>query len=151
MIQRIQTVFLLAAVALTGSLFFLDLATLVGAEQYKLIYRGIYPMAENSKVAIPTIALAILVASATLVGLITIFLFKKRMIQIRLCGLNLGLLLGTTVMIYFLGHQSGKELTAEVSCHLPIVFPLIGMVMTFMAMRAIGKDEVLVKSMDRIR
>lgn len=151
MIQRIQTIFLLVAVALTGSLFFLDLATLTGADQYQLIYRGIYPIAENSEVAIPTIALAILVASATLVGLITTFLFKKRMIQIRLCGLNLGLLLGTTVMIYFLGHQGGKELAAEVSYHIPMVFPLISMVMTFLAMRAIGKDEALVKSMNRIR
>ncbi len=151
MIQRIQTVFLLAAAALTGSLFFLDLATL-GTDQYKLIYRGIYSLTEaDSAVVIPTIALAILVTTATLVGLITIFLFKKRMIQIRLCGLNLGLLLGTTVMIYFLGHQGGKELAADVSYHLPMVFPLIAMVMTFLAMRAIGKDEALVKSMNRIR
>lgn len=150
MIQRIQTVFLLVAVLLTGSLFFLNLADF-GADQYKLIYRGIYPLAENSEVTMPTLALAILIAISTLAGLINIFLYKKRMLQIRLCGLNMGVMLGISVMIWYLGYQGGKELAVDVSYNLPLVFPLIGIVMLFLAMRAIGKDEALIKSMDRIR
>lgn len=149
MIQRIQTIYLLLSALLTGSMFFLKLAELVSEETtYALLYRGIE---SGNELVTPTLALAILVTAATLVSFITIFLFKKRMLQIRFCGLNMGLLIGTTGMIYFLGTQTAKELSAEVFYKIPMAFPIVALILTFLAIRSIGKDEALIKSMDRIR
>lgn len=149
MIQRIQSVYLLICTLLTGSLFFLPLASLSNDETtFTLLYRG---LDNGTELTTPTLALAILVCVATLVSFIAIFLFKKRMLQIRLCGLNMGFLIGTTGMIYFLGSQMAKELSAEISYQLPMFFPIVALILTFLAIRAIGKDEALIKSMNRIR
>ena len=34
---------------------------------------------------------------------------------------------------------------------LPIVFPVINIILTYLAIRAIGRDEALVRSLDRLR
>ncbi len=149
MIQRIQSIYLLISALLTGSMFFMSLADLANDDTvYTLLYRGI---ANSEELITQTLPLAILVTVTTLVSLVTIFLYKKRVLQIRLCGLNMGLLLGTTGMIYFLGSQAAKELSAEISYNIPMVFPIVALVLTFLAIRSIGKDEALIKSMDRIR
>ncbi len=149
MIQRIQSIYLLLSALITGSMFFLTLAELANdGVAYELLYRG---WATGEEVTMPTWALAILITLITLIPIIALFLYKKRFLQIRLCGLNMGLLVGTTGMIYFLGNQSSKDLTAEVAYQVPMVFPLIALVFTFLAIKAIGKDEALIKSMDRIR
>jgi hypothetical protein len=135
---------------LTGSLFLLPLGEIANKEvAYTFMFNGFIDA--NQEVALPTLALSILVIAATLVTLISLFLFKKRMLQIRLCGLNMGLLLGTTGMAYYLGTQAVKELDGLIHFKMPIAFPIVAMILTFLAMRAIGKDEALIKSMNRIR
>lgn len=155
MIQRVQSIFLLIAALLTGSLFFLSLAEMANMEElYELTWRGIYQVeAEGlAQLVMPGWALSILTVLATAVSLIAIFLFKNRLIQIRLCALNLGLLLGLSGMIYYMGKSGAKELGAsELAFNWPLVLPLIAMVFVYLALRAIGKDEALVRSMDRIR
>lgn len=155
MIQRIQSLFLLTATLLTGSLFFLTLAQMATMDElYELTWRGIYLIkaGETPELMIPAWALSILTVLATGISLVTIFLYKKRMVQIRLCSLNLGLLLGLSGMIYYMGKTGADELGAsELAFKVPLVLPLIAMVFVYLAMRAIGKDEALVRSMDRIR
>jgi len=151
MIQRIQSVYLLLSALLMGSLFFLPLAKITDQENtiYNFMYRGIEN--SNAEMVIPTLALAILLTVATVVAFLCIFLFKNRMLQIRLCGLNMGLLLGSTGMIYFLGSQAIDEISGVMSYQITTAFPIVAFILTFLAMRAIGKDVALLKSMDRIR
>jgi len=122
-----------------GSLFFLPLAQITDKENavYRFMYRGI----ENSEaeMVIPMLALAILLTAATVVTFLTILLFKKRMLQIRLCGLNMGLLLGSTGMIYYLGTQAIEEITGTMSYQLTTAFPIVALILTFLAMRSIGR------------
>ena len=74
------------------------------------------------------------------------------MIQIRLCAANIGLLIGTTGLIYYFGTIGLKELGATtISYGISMVFPIAGAILNFLALRGIGKDEALVRSMDRIR
>ncbi len=155
MIQRIQSVYLLIATIVTGSLFFLTMAEMAGTEKfYELTWRGIYQIEADqaAQLVMPAWALSILTFLGTVISFVTIFLYKKRMIQIRLCSLNLGLLLGLSAMIYYMGKSGAKELGAsEVSFNWPLVLPLVAMVLVYLALRAIGKDEALVRSMNRIR
>ncbi len=153
MIQRIQTIYLLIALAFGASMFFTPQITFMAESEYVLNYLGINAIesTESSK-SISTIALTILLVLTPLVSLSTIFLFKKRLIQIRLCAANIGLLIGTTALIYYFGSVGSKELSATtMSYNISMIFPIAGAILSFLAIRAIGKDEALIRSMDRIR
>ncbi|WP_430810101.1 MULTISPECIES: DUF4293 domain-containing protein [unclassified Carboxylicivirga] len=151
MIQRIQTIYLLLSGLLMASLFFLPFAHIEteAKEIYNFIYRGL----ENSggEMLVPTLALAILLTVATIISFLTILMYKNRVLQIRLCGINMALLLGSTGMIYYLGTQLIDEVSGVMSYKLTTAFPLVALILTFMALRAIAKDIALLKSMDRIR
>ncbi|MGQ1947764.1 DUF4293 domain-containing protein [Geofilum sp. OHC36d9] len=153
MIQRIQTVYLLLALFLTGDLFFINMANLASeTATYKLIYSGIEEVASTPAAPVmPASALTILLCMTVLLIVITIFMFKKRLLQIRIAGLSLGLLAGLSGLIFYFGKAGAKELAAEVSYTPAIVLPLIAIILVILAIRAIGKDEALVKSLDRIR
>ncbi len=134
-----------------ASLFFLPLAQIEAqtGEVYNFMYRGLTNV--DGETVIPTLALAILLTIATVIPFITIFLYKKRLLQIRLCGINIALQLGSTGMIYFLGTQLIDELTGVLSYKIMTAFPIVALILTFLALKAIGKDIALLKSMDRIR
>lgn len=152
MIQRIQSVYLFFALIITGSLFFLNMAELATAsEGYVLTYKGVFASGETSILALPALALNILLFMAVLITGVTIFLYKKRMLQIRLSALNMGLHAGLSVMIFYFGKMAAKELQAELTFNWPLVLPLISLILIFLAMRSIGKDEALVRSLNRIR
>lgn len=152
MIQRIQSVYLFFALIITGSLFFLNMAELATAsEGYVLTYKGVFASGETSILALPALALNILLLMAVLITGVTIFLYKKRMLQIRLSALNMGLHAGLSVMIFYFGKMAAKELQAELSFNWPLVLPLISLILIFLAMRSIGKDEALIRSLNRIR
>ncbi len=152
MIQRIQSVYLFFALIITGSLFYLDMAELANPENsYSLTYKGVITIGEASTMAMPALALYILLLLAIVITGATIFLYKKRMLQIRLCALNLGLHAGLSVMIFYFAKMAAKELQAELSFNWPLILPLISLILIFLAMRSIGKDEALIRSLNRIR
>lgn len=153
MIQRIQSIYLAIALILTGGLFYSKLATLVSAtESYSLKYNGIIAeVVNNSNVVLPALALQMLLIITTLAIITTIFLYKKRLLQIRIGGLSIGLLVGLSGLIYYFGKMGAKELVAEVSFNWTIIAPIISIILIIMAMISIAKDEALVKSLDRLR
>ena len=92
---------------------------------------------------------------ALVLPLTTIFLFKRRMLQFRLGVVEMILLLGAQIVVgiyYFLSYRlfSSFEFHAQ-SVKLPPVLPLIAMIFTYLAVRAIFRDELMIRSMDRIR
>jgi hypothetical protein len=40
---------------------------------------------------------------------------------------------------------------AQVAFKIPVVFPIVAVILDFLAIRAIGKDEALIRSLNRIR
>lgn len=152
MIQRIQTLYLALALIITGLLFTMDLAQLANETGlFTLTVDGIYSVNETNAMVMPAYALMALLITNLLLLFVTIFLYKKRILQIRLCGMGLALLAGLSGMIYYWGKTAAKELGAELSFSWAIVLPIIAMVLVFLAMKAIGKDEALIRSIDRIR
>lgn len=92
-----------------------------------------------------TIPVMILTGISLLLSLITIFLFKDRKLQFRLCigGILLSILI---IALYFL---EIKKLSGSISLSAIFVFAiLIGYIM---AAAGIHKDEKLVKTLDRLR
>ena len=102
-----------------------------------------------------TLYLGILAALSCLLGAVAIFLYKRRLLQLRLCIVQMVLLVGVEVMMavyYFLSYRffAAYEFHAQ-HMRVAIVFPLICLVLDYLAARAIFRDEVLVRSLDRIR
>ena len=99
--------------------------------------------------------MGIIVALATILPLITIFLFKNRMLQIRLCAVELILLIGAQIFMaiyYYLSNRMFSNLEFHTQgLHIAIIFPLVALILDYLALRAIFRDEALVRSLDRIR
>ncbi len=153
MIQRIQSIYLSIVTLLTASLFYLKFVALSTQETlYSMYYNGIFVGESNTgKLVTDMMAFTILLITGVIVSIITIFLHKRRLLQIRVAALNIGLQLGLTGLIYFFTRSVGKEIEVVYSFQYPVVFPLISVVLLIMAIKAIGKDEALIRSLDRIR
>lgn len=136
MIQRIQSVWLLV----TGIVTFLTLkfsfysGTYLPDNQYHQLNGT-----ENILLMITTIALGVL-------SIITIFLFKTRIVQLRLCiaGILLDMLV---VFLYYRAMQNFTkgEFAITAASHIFIILALV------LAARGINKDEKLIKDSDRLR
>jgi peptidoglycan/LPS O-acetylase OafA/YrhL len=136
MIQRIQSIWLLLASACA----FLSLKF--------SFYDGTYAIDNTYHQLTGTDNVKLLIATS-LVGalaLLTIFLFKNRKLQLRLCiaGIFLDVLL---LALYFIETKDFSKGTYNLSALLPAAI----VILFFLAARSISKDEKLVKGSDRLR
>lgn len=155
MIQRIQTVYLLILTALMALTLFLPLAWFGGEAGEFSLYAFALKTAEGEAVQ-PTRYMGILLVLATALPFLVIFLYKRRLLQIRLCVVEMVLLVGAAVMegiYYFLSRRFFDDpLTIHMQGFRPaIVLPLVCLVFAWLAARAIFRDELMVRSADRIR
>ncbi len=144
MIQRIQSIYLLIATALSGGfIFFLNLwVTKQGTKFYALDSLS----SENLLLA----SVFVLFIASAILTLITIFQFKKRQLQFvlgRLAILINFILVG--ILVYFTQNLSGEMQVSEKG--IGLVIPIFTIVFVVLANKAIKKDEELVKSVDRLR
>lgn len=147
MIQRIQTVYLFLSALLIGFLFLLPFAEIaMDGAIYIFNYKGIVldgTLKENG------MAISILIGIILTLHGVTIQSFKNRIRQIRLIVFSILLMLGLFGMFFFFTWYTFSE--AQISYKISMVFPLVAIVLDYLAIRAIGKDEALIRSIDRIR
>lgn len=154
MIQRIQTVYFLIAALLVGSLFFIPFAEIVNAkgEIYRLDASGFYMEGSQShELIIGGLPVVFLCIISALFILVTIFQFNKRPRQITFSKLNIFILLVLCGIIYYNVSRCLNLITGSHSLKIYLAFPLIAMVFIYLAIKAIRKDQELLKSIDRIR
>ena len=152
MIQRIQTVYLLVVTILMGSIFIYPFAELLGADNQLFIYNFNGLSIENEEgLYMLTVPPIILLAITVFISFVSIFLYKKRIIQMRINFINLILMLGYLGLNYYYIQNFSNQLDGVVSYKVTAIFPLVAAILTYLAIRAIGKDEALIRSMDRIR
>lgn len=154
MIQRIQTLYLLAVAAMMITAIFTPLANfMAGAEEYNLFAFAL----KGAELSHSTIYMGIIIVLSAIIPIVTIFSYKKRLLQIRLCAVEIVLLLGSLIFMgiyYYLSNRIFSELGLQVhitSIRIAVIFPIVSLILTYMASRAIFKDEMLVRSLDRIR
>ncbi len=147
MIQRIQTLFILVAEMLIASLFFVNLADLsVNDELFTFSVKGIY---NGDTLVFNGLPLIIFIGLIVVLHLVTIFMYKKRIRQIRILSFTIILLLGLFGLFFYFAYAGFDA--PQVAFKVPVAFPVVAAILDFLAIRAIGKDEALVRSMDRIR
>lgn len=155
MIQRIQSLYLLTIVILSGFTLLTPVADFVNQAQglhYLLGFKGIYLLQPKGNIFESSAwALAAIATIVPVISLITIFLYKNRINQIRLSVINMFLIIGYYILLFVYVWFASQRLNAEWSLRFATAIPLINLILNYLAMGAIGKDEKLVKSLDRIR
>lgn len=147
MIQRIQTIYILIAGVLVATLLKLKLADIsIDGELMELVAKGIY---KAETLVFNGLPLLIFIGIITVLHLVVIFMFKKRIIQIRMLVFTIILLIGLFGMFFYFTYAGFDG--AKVAFKIPVVFPIVAIVLDWLAIRAIGKDEALVRSLNRIR
>jgi hypothetical protein len=150
MIQRIQTLYLLAIVALGIALIWLPVVQLVSPadaaelQVWELSALGGAPLQGLWGLLLTTILIPVLAG-------IDIFLFKKRLLQARLNIFLALLCLGYYGVLAIYIWQANLALGVDWHLMPSASFPLVCFVLTLMATRRILKDEALVRAADRIR
>lgn len=156
MIQRIQTLYLVIIIILSTITLFSPVAGLHdenSGDVFILNYRGLLEMdAQLGEIfRANTWMLTAIMVLIPLLCLVTVFLFKKRIVQIRLLFFNLVIMAGFYGILFIYLWQFGNSLQARWFLEIVSAFPLINIILSFMAIRSIGKDEALIKSLNRIR
>lgn len=154
MIQRIQSIYLLISVIILSFLFSNPLAEIFISEKLYLVFyfNKIKSITNSEFVPISTWPVAVLLISILLIGILALFQYKNRILQIRLCVFNILLMFGLTGLIYFLTKTTAKQMNGQSSVFLwPVILPYISIILTYLAIKRIQKDDKLVKDYDRIR
>jgi hypothetical protein len=89
--------------------------------------------------------LIVLTAGSIILSLVTIFLFKDRKLQLKLCFA--GIVASVLIVIFYFVEIKGLPGAVALSAIFAFAIP-VGYVM---AARCISKDEKLVKSLDKLR
>ena len=150
MLQRIQSLFLLGIVLCMAAMFFLPIfgtGAASGNFDHYLFGNtsdsGVIPQALQC-------ALSVLIGVILILALITVFCYKKRQLQIKLCFLNIVFILLFHVgMVYFkiIAEQNQAEFRLQPAAFLPAV----ALIFNYLAVKYVKKDEALIRSMDRLR
>ncbi|MDR0953895.1 MAG: DUF4293 domain-containing protein [Rikenellaceae bacterium] len=152
MIQRIQTLYLLLVAVLMAILCFVPFASFLHEnEVFRQTVWGIAADGARGELIVKTIPMGILAVLSALLPLVVIFLYKKRGLQMRLCVVEMILLVGMIVYLAMYLFRSGSDISDKLVFSVTDLFPLLAIILTFMAFKRIMKDEMLVKSLDRIR
>ncbi|MBN1413834.1 MAG: DUF4293 domain-containing protein [Bacteroidales bacterium] len=156
MIQRIQSVYLLLVTVLMSLLFFLPFAELTLQDGHLVVYHS-YAMkkfitCEHSEMMIRTLPVVIMICAIGLISFVNIFLFNRRIIQMRICILTMLLLAGVLMMIFYYYYIAKSNFPVKDQIlKFPVILPVIGIIFSLLAYRSINEDEMLVSSYDHLR
>ena len=149
MIQRIQSVYLLAVMILMIICMCNPIGSIIANTNEISTFTNLcITMPDGSHDYAPWALFAILLIVSVL-SLVTIFLFKKRMLQIRLIIFSSVMLIGYYLALVAYIFMLADETTFSASW--TICLPFISIILNWLAIRGIGADEALVKAYDRLR
>ncbi len=153
MIQRIQSLYLLIIIGLLSTMFFMPLANLnvLEGNMYNFYVHEITENATESGTLSVNYTGIIIVGLMILNALICFFIYKKRILQIRLTTINIFMMIGSIILLWYNISSFAKDNDAQIFYNIPMVIPIITIILSYLAIRAIGKDEALIRSIDRIR
>ncbi len=155
MIQRIQTLYLFFIVIISIVLFFTPLIEFVNNESvFSLGILGLNFQNQQNIITISTLPLIIINSMVILLSIISIYSFKNRNLQLKICKINLFLISSFLIFIVMYSNQIEEKIGStalNTSFGLGILLPVLSLILTYLAIRGIKKDQELLRSIDRIR
>lgn len=152
MLQRIQTLFLLAAAVIQIIFITLPLSNFLLENNDTIQLYSYGYKQSNNDLLFRTTPLLILCIIILLLTLLDIFLYKKRILQIRICIYNMLLNVGLIGLLAYSisGFLKDYPVIAR-SYSATLAIPVASIILLFLAFRGIRKDELLVKAYERLR
>lgn len=146
MIQRIQSIFLFLAAAAGFGVLALPFATTPEIVQGSSLFADkMFSIGDN-------IGLLVLFAVAGALSLAAIFLYQNRSLQMKIGKMALGAdVLGVILAAVLYWQDSSNNAAASINGGWGACLPPIFIVFATLAIKAIKKDEALVRSADRLR
>ena len=133
MIQRVQSLYLLASSGLLFSLFFRPLMRNLDGDTV-LKFTQYWPF-------------LIFVIVTFVLSFFSIFIYKRRIQQMRICIYNMLVLLAFQGWIAYMYFTKMDGVVFTISA----VFPIVAGIFVFMAFRKISEDEALVQGLNSLR
>jgi hypothetical protein len=155
MLQRIQSLYLLAAGLVIGALYLFPLVhnVYVNGKPLTIMVTGIYQDVNGQLTHTETfMMLAIATALVALLPLALIFMYKNRKLQINLCYLLMLIVIGYSYWVAqtVKGVIEGALLNMN-NYGIGILLVSLSLLLIVIAQKSIQKDEKLVRSADRLR
>lgn len=159
MIQRVQTVYMLAASVAVLMLMLFPLATfLVPEATYELNAFGLTSLTEGNDTDVMGWSLLVMGIIMIAVPLVCIFLYKNRWLQLRFLIFSAVLdVLYYGLFVYECHNYAGMVAAqsaggvVETTYGMALVMPAVGVFCDIMAIRGVIHDIALIKSLDRLR
>ncbi len=155
MIQRIQSIYLLAASLVLFALFLFPMVNnlILNGHADSITVAGIYEVINGVRTKTSSLVLlSVATVVAALLPLAGIFLYKDRKKQVSYCYIVIVLLIGFS----FYSAETVKTIVGNITLQpenygIGIILPSLAIVLLFLGIRNINRDEKLVRSADRLR
>ena len=152
MIQRVQTIWLFLASLTLFMLLLLPIVTKTNnGTEFWVLVSGLYQKAATGTIKsegfMPLLISTVVIA---LIALANIFNYKNRTLQKRICNVVIILTLGLSFWI----SQAAQKIPGGLDgadYNVGAFMPILTIIFCFLAFRGIRKDELLIKSADRLR
>ncbi len=157
MLQRIQTIFLALVVILGILASFIPVLSFADADSVYImnLYKTV-SVSETADMLSKNMGVGVLQGVVQLLALVIIFLFKNRSLQMKLAKLNI-LLIALEIAAIVMYIDTVKSAIGEAANDIEIgikfgaIIPILSLILTYLAIHFIKKDEDLIKSADRLR
>lgn len=152
MIQRIQSVYLLIAAILMAVVVCTPLAVLIGASDSFYLFKSMGVFENDLTLVYPSWGIAVCAVISALISFVSIFLFKKRKLQIKMSYVSI------VFIILFYAAFAAYLYTGQIALEAKfskveygLALPAISLIVMVLALTKIKVDERLVQSLNRIR
>ncbi len=152
MIQRKQSLYLLAVLVLSILLFTGPLAFITTKSGgIYLQHSGAFDL-EGNKLDMATWPLTVMISIASLLSLYALLSYKRRPRQMRLCIFLMLFDAGMIGMIsYYIWYVMNQYQGIQYVFQWRIVLPAVMLILLYLAFKGVQRDELLIKSYERIR
>lgn len=160
MIQRIQTLYLVLAIVTVVLCMCNPIGIFRAADSTPLatlynLWLSVDMNGNVSHVVMPWVSLFALLALVATMLTMSIFLFKRRALQMRVVNFSMLLLVGYYLaavgLVVVFNQQQGLQTWTGCRPTFWFGLPLVAIILSYLAFRGILKDELLVRSLDRLR
>ncbi len=148
MIQRIQSLYLLLSTILGIVCLCMPLGNFTLQGVHFATLHNLWTNIDAERVY-SNWALFVILLLATLITFMAIFLYKTRAFQMRTAVLAIVLIIGWYAYLAFTGYTTEEGLSFRPTIW--AAFPFAMVVLNYLAFRGIMRDEMLVRSLDRLR
>lgn len=152
MIQRIQSVYLLLAAVLLVVALFMPVGQFIASDGVTAyVFKPLGVTLADGTFQSTWGLFGILLLSA-IIAVCTIFLFRNRMLQVRMTIFSSLLLIGYYVAFFVFMYVLKGELEASTfRLGWALCLPAVCIILNYLSFRAIYRDELMVKAADRLR